>query len=417
MSDKRFTWMHSGQLGAPQMSGASGSNGQMLQVLDSCLDSGYNSQTVVVITKTATTVTLTYGLPHGYELMQLVEVSGATDPLLNGRHRVMSKTTSSVTIDAVGVGVTTGTISTKVAPLDFESIFGSTYPLKRAYRSKNTETTQTVLYLDMSLPAKHGYNAANPAKRAMLSMCEDMTELGVQINSYTDDKNNYAANPNGSLFWYQARSDAKNTAVKYAENFKWAIVGNSDFFIFMNEWSTYSDNAGKGTKDFYLYGDLPSLGGTNDPYNCAVTCSTTNNDANTSLYTPDIGGVMGGLDNPTGYFISAFNGVGKLQPFVSSESGRYLPLNITTTYYSGRTIDSPYPNPITQSIIGLPIYARVSQGFRAHIPCVKFIPQNMGEAQKTLDCTVLNDVLIVMVQGANFYSSDYAYFAFDMTEV
>ena len=79
MADKRFTWMHSGQLGAPQMNGAAGSNGQMLQVLDACLIDGFNPQTVTIATKTATTVTLTFGVSHGYEVGQLILVSGATD--------------------------------------------------------------------------------------------------------------------------------------------------------------------------------------------------------------------------------------------------------------------------------------------------------------------------------------------------
>src|SRR5690606_28768003 len=101
MSD-RFTWMHSGQVGAPQMNGASGSNGQMLQVLDACLIDGFNPQTVTMATKTATTVTLTFGVVHSYAERQIVTVSGATDAALNGRHRVVSTTTNTITIDAVG---------------------------------------------------------------------------------------------------------------------------------------------------------------------------------------------------------------------------------------------------------------------------------------------------------------------------
>lgn len=45
MSDKRFTWIHSGQLNAPQMDGVKLSEGQMLKVLDAVLATGFNPQT------------------------------------------------------------------------------------------------------------------------------------------------------------------------------------------------------------------------------------------------------------------------------------------------------------------------------------------------------------------------------------
>lgn len=393
MSDK-FTWMHSGQIGAPQMNGAAGSNGQMLQVLDACLIDGFNPQTVTVVTKTATTVTLTFGVSHGYELSQIIEVSGATDAALNGQHRITHKTDTTITIDAVGVAVTTGTITTKVAPLEWESMFGSADPLKRAYRSLDTTSTQTVLYLDMTLPTGHGYNATNPAKRAMVSICEDMTTLGVQINSYTDLENNYATNPNGTFFWYQARDNSKTTAVNIATNRPWVIAGNGKIFYLFLEWQSYRYTATSKLRDLYVFGDADSLAGAQDNHNCMWIGSNTPNDVG-SLYAATTGAGIGGINidsNPIGFFIKKYDGVGLKQNLVMTSNG------LSVAFSTGRSSDPnviPAPNPTSGSLVCFPLYALTNSGLRAEIPKLNAIPQNLADNVGAYDLSVANGVLVV----------------------
>lgn len=401
MSDK-FTWMHSGQIGAPQMNGASGSNGQMLQVLDGVLINGFNPQTVTIATKTATTVTLTFGVSHGYELLQIITVSGATDAALNGQHRVISKTATTVTIDAVGVAVTTGTITTKVAPLGWESIFGSTDTLKRAYRSQNIESSQSVLYLDMNLPAGHGYNATNPAKRAMVSVCEDMTTLGVQINSYTNAENNYAANINGKLFWYQCRGGSKNTAVNDTQNRSWVIVGNDKFFYFFNEWQTY--NAfGSYYRDIYAFGDLDSLDGVVSANNCAWVGSISVNDTD-AIYLASNGSQIGGATSVTnqtsGYIMKNADGSGVLSPFVFTVDGFSVP-QIKYSGTDGNVLN--YPNPYTQGIVGLATHILDSKSIlRATMPRLLSIPQNLNNNFAALDRFVSAGTVVVSVSKGRY---------------
>lgn len=411
MLDK-FTWMHSGQIGAPQMSGASGSNGQMLQVLDACLIDGFNPQTVTVVTKTATNVTLTFGVSHGYELLQIIEVSGATDAALNGQHRVTAKTATTVTIDAVGVAVTTGTITAKVAPLGWESIFGSADPLRRAYRSLDTSSTQTVLYLDMNLPTGHGYNAANPAKRAMVSVCEDMTSLGVQINSYTESENDYATNPNGVFFWYQARGGTKITAVNEASNRSWVVVGDGKTLYFLPEWSTYRYTATSKYRDLYIFGDVKSLGGASDNHNCLWVGSNTPDD-NATLNMATTGSDIGGSSmdvNPIGFFIKRHDGVGLKQNMMMTTNG------LSTSFSSGRVVGAiPTPNPASSSLVCFPIYALTNNGLRAEIQNLNAIPQNLSDDVASYDLSNINGILVVAVAArARVNSSTNGFYAINL---
>lgn len=398
MQDKRFTWIHSGQTGAPQMDGVKLSEGQLLKVLDAGLVTGFNTQNAIKATSTASTVTLTYAAGHGYELRQLIEVNGATDTKLNGRHRVIEKTKETITLDAKGVTVFTGSIITKIAPLGFESMFGDTDPLKRAYRSANLQGTRTVLYLDASLPTGHGYNTANPSKRLMVNICQDMTVLGTQINSYTDAVNKKTTYKNGSLFWYQARPYTKTDPTVNVEFRPWVIVGNGDVFYLFNEWQDYNP-IGNKLRDLYAFGDVTSLGGATDQYNCLWIGAITKNDADT-MYQASTGGQIGGdIDTtPIGFFIKDHTGTGTLQNFVFSTDGSAA---VRNTGHSAEVPLIPFPNPVSQSILGFPIYTLTKKGLRALMPRLLSIPQHIQNNIATYDLAITGNILTVAV----FYSS------------
>lgn len=382
--DNRVTWMHSKQFGAPQMNGAKNSEGQMLQVLDACLIDGFNPQTVTAVSIAGNLATLTYGTAHGYELRQILVVSGADDPQLNGRHTVTSKTDTSLVVSLgyiAGAIATAGTITTKVAPLGFESIFGSVNPLQRAYRSSNPLGTRTVLYLDMSYPASNGYNTANPAKRAMIDMCEDMTELGVQINSYTATYNKKPTNRNGQMFWYQSRTYKKSLAVNDPKNSDWVIVGNSDYFYIFSTW--YLDLSSPLTqplRDIGFFGDVISYAGADDKMNCAWIGAIYKNDVpiGDNLYYSTRGAAIGGAINPLtpyGFLIGKANNTSGLDNFILNLSPN--PQLNTSGFISDPRFN--YPNSINNGYIGMSLLMETAQGWRGIIPSLKFIPQNLGK--------------------------------------
>lgn len=413
MADK-FTWMHSGQIGAPQMNGATGSNGQMLQVLDACLISGFNPQTVTTTTKTETTVTLTFGVSHGYELLQIITVSGATDVALNGQHRVTAKTANTITIDATGVAVTTGTITTKVAPLDFESIFGNTDPLKRAYRSKDIQSSKTVLYLDMTIPASSGYNSTSPPKRAMVSMCEDMTTLGVQINSYTNVENSYDTKPNGKMLWYQCKAINRTTAVTDSTNRSWVLLGNGSVFYLFNEWRTFGTSTFP-VRDFYAFGDAISFDGSINANDCVWIGSINDNDATNTAYATvgtEVGGNITTASDIKGYMTKGYDGAGGLKPLVLTSDGT------NAVFISGA-----YGNALSatttaiKDIVAFPLHILTTEGIRATLPAIKSIPQNLSGDTNAFDRLISSGSVLVSAHdstGSNSGNANIGFYAIEI---
>lgn len=412
MRDSRFTWMHSGQTGAAQMDGVKLSDGQILKVLDSALIDGFNPQNVVSATIVTTGVKLTYAEEHGYETRQLVTVTGATDVKLNGKHRVIEKTSTTLIIDCVGVSDVTGTMVTRVAPLGFESIFGNTTANKRAYRSTNLEGTRTVLYLDASLPTGHGYSSTNPAKRVMVSMCENMTVLGTEINSYTKTINAKTTRKNGTLFWYQARPSTRTEPTTSIEYRSWVIVGNGDVFYLLNDWQDWTTQEYK-LRDMYAFGDVLSLGGETDQHNCMWIGAIAPNDED-KYSTASTGGELGGdvATSPIGLFIKDHTGVGDVQPFVMTTGG------YSTVQQSGHNTDAltiPTPNPASSSLICFPIHALTKKGIRGSLPGILALPHHMNNNIGGWDKVITKDILTVAV----FYSRattgyENGFYAFDM---
>lgn len=389
LNDK-FTWMHSGQLGAPQVTAAKGSEGQLLQMLDATLVSGFNQQTSASVSINGSRVSLGFGTNHGFIARQRVIISGSDDPLLNGNHAVVEITPQTIVLNISGVTITTGIVKAKVAPLGFESIFGSTDPLKRAYRSKDLTSTRTVLYLDMSLRTGHGYSTTSPVQRAMVTLCGDMATLGIPINSHTDVINDYAKNANGTLMWHVGRSDAKNTAVNDATSRDWVLVGNGKIFYLIMSWQTTFPDLLK-YRDFYAFGDTDPLAET-DNYGCIWAGCMLPND--TATYNglvwngPKISNTPS-TNTPVGIFIKSYDGVSNAEKFV-------IGTGINTQADSGFLNVLPTINTPTQSMIVMNAYTIVAGGMRSLLPRLKIIPTTV---QQSMDLDIATDTLIVTLGG------------------
>ena len=405
------TWMCSTQFGAPQMDGGASSNGQMLQVLDAILIDGFNPQVSTGAELLPDGfVKIKFGTAVGYKKRQKILITGANDANLNGEHIITDIMGNDITIKSPDTTVVTGTITAKVAPLGWESIFGSTDPLKRAYRSKNPNTTQTVIYLDMTLSSSHGYHSSSPAHRAMVSLCKDMTEIGVEIDSYTTVINDKEANINGSLFWRQKQYGSKAEAMNFKGYSPWTVVGNGDYFYFMVDWASRSGSTEKGGKDLFMFGDLPSFAGVSDEWCCAWAGVVSKNDVD-PVYVAANGGVINGGDSK--FFISNHLGAVNMWRFTMSFGGGSSPSQ------SGNENIITYPNPTTASLVTNSLIALSDGGIRAAMPRIMYIPHRMSSyisTYKDLDNTFIDDYLIVSMSGmtgvATFYEN--AYFAFYM---
>lgn len=423
-----FQWCHSEQLGAPQMDGLGGynENNDMLLLLDAVLVEGWGENDVESVDVSGASVTLNYLGNHGYAERQSVVISGANDVALNGKYRISSKTSRAITLNVIGVSDTTGAIKTRVAPLGWESVLGSAEPLKRAYRSLDPDSTKTVLYLDMSTElVGSGYHAVNPNKRAMVSMCSNMTDLGEQIGSYTNEVNNKDIHVNGSLFWYQARNTTTSTEMNNPIKTPWVIIGNGDYFYFFNSWQNYNGRMGLKYRDLYMFGDVPSLAGASDDYNCMLMCAYNENDKNSVSITSNGNNTLGIADYPSSrsgkdycaYFIKRISGVGSLMPAAVSPSGSNF------GFYSGHPSKSAsevsaisYPNPTSGSLVCMPLYALEIDSIRGVMPRIMSIPQDLSKDNpEPFDLVIVDDVITIAVHhtfGDTGY--EYGYFAVDL---
>lgn len=409
---ENFTWMHSLQPGAVQLrgNGAVNTNNDMLLMLDSALVDGFNELDVESVAFSGGSATITFASNHGYEPMQRIIVWGADDAALNGEHKIASATPKTVSINLLGISQTTGSIKTKIAPLGWESMFGDADALKRAYRSKNPSSTQTVLYLDVGHPEGHGYYAAAPTKRAMVSICEDMLVLGEQINSYTDVKNGTSVN--GNLFWYQARV-AGGSDVSLSAPGSWVIVGNGEVFYFFLTWSGTASIRATPARDFYAFGDMPSFGGASDNYSCYWQGSYNVNDKTNSGHASNGANVKANNVEASGkfsgYFIRSYTGLGDM------EFTNLTPSGSSAGYISGAAAGIIFPNPVNQALVGVPTYLMTSNCLRAAAPRLLSIPQALNSTDTTsFDLTVIDQVLTIAVHTTLSTAPSFGYFAIDL---
>lgn len=235
---------------APQLQNAYGS---MINVLDACLVNGINIGGVSSLTASGTTITALFSSAHNLMQYQVIKITGAVQPELNGEHRILTvPNAQSVTFELAAAPSTTtatGTITASLPPLGWEKPFSSSNPNgggKAAYRSKNLllPSRPFLRVVDELDPAY----TATYAKYAKVGIVEDMTDidtmLGVQapFDSLNPDKNWVATGSgtaviNGWAKWYYARTTDWTTSGNFADtapalngNRSWLIIGAKDYF-------------------------------------------------------------------------------------------------------------------------------------------------------------------------------------------
>ena len=164
-------------------------------------------------------------------------------------------------------------------------------------------------------------------------------------------------------------------------------------------------------RDFYAFGDFLSLSGDLSSSSCGWIGATNANDASSVYFSfsgAQIGGNIAASTEVKGYMVKPFNGTGTLKPLVLSSDGS------STIATSGRFgAVSNFPNPTTQSIIGLPVYVLTDEYLRAKFPALLFIPQHLNDNYTLLDKLVSNNVLVMAANGEQS-SGNNGFFAFDL---
>lgn len=402
-------YISSQQLNTPQMTGGGESAvGQILKVLDAALITGCCPNSVANISIVGNYIKLNFGVAHGYLKYQFITLEGASSPLLNKSHRIQMLDTTSVSILKGDISDLSGSITAKISPLGWESIFGNGSATKRAYRSKDITSTRTVLYLDCELKGA-GY-AQNPIKKAVVNMCRDMTTLGEQVDSYTSVAN--SAPTDGELHWFQAvaRYPLESTSSRTSN---WVIVGDGKLFYFFINNAQYQ--AGETlTKGIYMFGDLPKTS-PEIQYNCVLFCSRvslpTNNAATYTSVAHGMGSYMNGGASTAALFTKDLEGLLPLE-----QSGWSSNLGAAGAA-SGRGGFST-SNPLQVGYIFSPVISRrlPSRAYGGTFPYIKGVASDFSFAGSSLDGAILGTHLLVCTSLDNQSSFNPCYIGVDLFE-
>lgn len=145
-------WYTSAMAGAVQLPGQSG---KMIEVIDSCLISGFGSKTLSSLVVASGVATATVSAGHEFLDDAVVLVAGATPSGLNGKKRITVVNSTTFTFDATGISdqTATGTITAKMAPPgSWSKAYSGTN--KAAYQSTSIGATGHYLRIDDS-PAQY----------------------------------------------------------------------------------------------------------------------------------------------------------------------------------------------------------------------------------------------------------------------
>lgn len=364
-------WFSSENLGMPQMMG--GSNSDMLNILDACLVDGINSKVASSTSSDSGLTTISFSSAHGFQKSQMVSITGSANPLLsNNIYKIISRDMSSITIMSNAVIEQADILTVKLAPLGWESIFGTSNGTQRAYRSK-TNKNRRVLFLDMSTPSPSPYDASDAAKAklAVASVCVDMQVIGAQIEPMTDNIN---TSHGSSLFWVAKKADFDGASVPNTRS-QWKLIGNSDFFFFIVGWSGLGNQSGTFASDTYGFGEYGDItGGQID---------------NTFL--------MAAKKASYPATISATYDANSLQKyiFIADSTLKFVGANISTistgVHKSGAT-GADFPNSYGDSIFTLPLKIYRGSDIVGYLPSLLFIETKLGAIYNG---DVIDDVLLL----------------------
>ena len=138
-------WFSSDMRGAPTISGTAGSR---IAALDACLLTGFGPVTSTGVTVSGGIATL--GVPSGQTFAQhaVVLIGGATPSALNGEHRVLTSSSTQITVPTTAAdGAATGTIEIRYAPVGgWDKVFTGTD--KAVYRSADVTSPRHYLRVD-----------------------------------------------------------------------------------------------------------------------------------------------------------------------------------------------------------------------------------------------------------------------------
>lgn len=165
-------FFHSGMTGAPANTNAAGST---LAIIDAVLVTGFNLQSVLSASVASEVMTVNYAIPHGYEDKVLIRLDGAAGGSIVRRATVTGAQVLTIPAPGFADGAVAGTLSTRVAPADWERVFSDTG--KAVFRSKVDGPGSTRFFYRVADTVSGG----NPS---MLRGFESMTDVDTGVGAF-----------------------------------------------------------------------------------------------------------------------------------------------------------------------------------------------------------------------------------------
>jgi len=196
-------YTHSGMAGSPVISGQVG---KIIETLDAVLINGFNNKAALDFIIDNNVATLVFNTGHGFEVGQIVLVSGSSNVDLNTEHYVTSVTFTTISFIDIPQGLPNGsvggTVSCKVAP---QGTWQKVYAATNIAVYRCTDVTSTRLYLRVN---------DTIGDYATVNMYETMT--GVSTGTAKSI----------NTFWF--KSNAADSTSR-----EWTIIAEKNIFYFL----------------------------------------------------------------------------------------------------------------------------------------------------------------------------------------
>ena len=317
MASTSVKYFHSAMPGAPVLSGTAGS---LISVLDLLVTGmGLKSADSLVVANGVATLTFSSG--HSLEANAVALVAGASAAALNGDKRILATTSNTATFAAPGApdGVTTGSITAKLAGAGWEKVFAGTNAA--AYRSADITSTRMFLRVDDS-----------GSTNARVTAYESMSDLGSGIGPFPT-----AVQSSGGGYW--PKSNSVSNAAR-----AWTLIADTKSFVLHMHTSAASGVSGS----LWGFGDLAAFK-SGDAYACVLQCATS--DVSGTVTPPasaiDYSAPSGGN---CAFMPRSYTAVGS-----ALSAGHGCEAYVTTTYGPPGSFDNPlaprYPNPADNALI------------------------------------------------------------------
>ncbi|MEP6587135.1 MAG: hypothetical protein ABJA84_00055 [Polaromonas sp.] len=428
MADIPVKYYTSSMQGAPQLTNEWG---DLVTMLDACLVTGFNLKSVTTLTSAAGIATATISAGHLYEVDQVLLMAGADQAEYNGDVRVLTANATQFTFAVAGTPASpaTGTLSVKVAPLNFDIAFTGTN--KRVYRSKNVLSNRPYLRVDNSLDPAY---TTTYAKKGKVTMAEAMTDVDTFVantgrapfDPVIPTKNEVGTGSgttavDGWYKWYYARAEnngnGQDQTAPATFNRSWVLVGDDRGFYFFASWNG-------GPRACYYFTDFASFR-QGDAYSSILGATEFNTtaSANPSSFgysdygSSDFGCYASRTGNATGKVCMRSH----LQVGGTIRLGHVSLGTIQGTLASGLSTGVPWPNGPDYALILHPVYLQEEStgNLRGKLPGIMFVHNNKPLA----DLTVVGNVtgyagrkfLMVDTAHSAVNSAQTARMAFDIT--